>query len=148
MARLRVYLDQCVDLKLAQVLQGRGYWVITAAAAGTLDAGDDEQLAYATGNGLLIVTHNGKHFWALHQRFRQQHRHHGGIVVLPQRVPFAIQTLRASMMLDWIGTLPASSSEFFTWGSLQEELEKGYRLPGYSEDDVRLALGRQAIPRA
>ena len=44
------------------------------------------------------------------------------------------------MMLDWIATQP-HESRLFAWGHLQQLLERGFRLPGYSEDDVRDALG-------
>lgn len=44
-------------------------------------------------------------------------------------------------MLDWVGTQPYRS-RLFVWGQLQHLLEQGFRLPGYTEDKVRAALGR------
>ncbi|MBI4491684.1 MAG: hypothetical protein HY690_02710 [Chloroflexi bacterium] len=46
------------------------------------------------------------------------------------------------MLLDWIATFPDHRSRLFKWGQLQELIEQGYRLPGYSEAEVQLALGR------
>ena len=46
------------------------------------------------------------------------------------------------MLLDWLGTMPDHRSQIFKWGHLQALLEQGYRLPGYTEDEVRLALAR------
>lgn len=45
------------------------------------------------------------------------------------------------MMLDWLG-IQSYTSRLFEWGRLQQLLERGFRLPGYSEDEVREALGR------
>lgn len=46
------------------------------------------------------------------------------------------------MMLDWLGTLEDHRSQMYKWGHLQALLERGYRLPNYDEDEVRLALAR------
>jgi hypothetical protein len=46
------------------------------------------------------------------------------------------------MMLEWIVTHGDPRSRLFSWGTLQELLEQGFRLPGYTEQDVQLALGR------
>ena len=45
------------------------------------------------------------------------------------------------MFLDWLGIIGDYRSRFFTRGHLQFRLTQGERLPGYSEADVRLALG-------
>jgi hypothetical protein len=103
---------------------------------------DAEQLAFASARGWMIMTHNGRHFRVLHRAFEQQGREHGGIIVLPERPPFERLVIRAAMMLTWIPTMPPTLSAYFTWGQLQERLETGERLPGFTEDDVHLALGR------
>ena len=45
------------------------------------------------------------------------------------------------MMLDWIGS-QERRSQVFIRGRLQPQLEQGLRLPGYTEEEVRYALGR------
>ena len=47
------------------------------------------------------------------------------------------------MLLDWIATLPDYRSQLFRWHDLQYWLTQGNSLPGYSEAEVRLALGQQ-----
>lgn len=37
--------------------------------------------------------------------------------------------------------LPTWHTELFRWGDLQFHLTQGFRVPGYSEAEVRLALG-------
>jgi len=46
------------------------------------------------------------------------------------------------MMLDWLDTLADYRSRLLRWGALQQLLIGGYRLPGYTDRDVGLALGR------
>jgi len=46
------------------------------------------------------------------------------------------------MLLDWLAMLPNWRSQLFRWGDLQFRLTQGFPMPGYGEDDVRLALGR------
>lgn len=103
---------------------------------------DEQQLLYAASRDRVIICHNGKHFRRLHQLFRQQGRPHGGIIVLPQDSPVPRIIIRAAMMLDWLGTLPEHRSQLFGWGDLQTLLIHGHRLLGYSEGEVRLALGQ------
>ena len=103
---------------------------------------DTAQLAYASASGWTIMTHNARHFRRLHRSFLLERREHGGIVVLPEKPPFERLVVRAAMMLTWLGTLSGVNSTLVTWGQLQEQLESAYRLPGFTEDEIRLALGR------
>ena len=107
-----------------------------------ISATDAAQLEFATAHGWITITHNGRHFRALHRQFLQERREHSGIIILPERPPFERLAVRAALMLTWIGTLPSMRSELFTWGQLQERLEAGDRLPGFTDDEVKLALGR------
>jgi len=100
-------------------------------------ASDAEQLAYATRRGAVIVTYNVRHFRALSIRMRP----HGGIVTLPDS-PLDWQEIRAAMLIDWATTFPDHRSHLFRWHDLQQRLIGGMRLPGYDEDDVRMALGQ------
>jgi hypothetical protein len=136
------YLDECLDLGLAPRLRRRGYAVTTAREAGQLGLEDDAQLAYASAHDLVIVSHNARHFWRWHQEFLHQGRPHGGIVLVPDTGPLSRLELRIAMLFDWAGTAERRS-RLFRWGDLQTRLTQGFRLPGYSEDDHRHALGQQ-----
>lgn len=90
----------------------------------------------------VLVTHNVRDFQGWHIAFQRQGRPHGGIIGLPQTRPFSRLELRVAMMLDWLGAHPYAS-RLFLWGQLQQILEHGVRLPGYSENDIREALRRE-----
>lgn len=138
-----IYLDECMDPAMIGPLRQRGYEVSSAQLEHYRGANDLDQLNFATRLDRLIVSENGKHFRAWHRFFQQQGLPHGGIVIVPQ-TELALETLRVAMMLDWIvAEFPDDHrSRYFTWGHLQSRLEKGYRLPGFSEADVRWVLGR------
>lgn len=136
------YLDECVNVHLAELLRSRAFTTITAGEAGLLGATDEEQLAYATVHGLVIISHNGADFKRLHVRYRQEGRPHAGIVLLSQTRPVPQLVVRAAMMLDWIALIGEHRSTLFRWGALQQLLSQDYRLPGYDDADIRLALGR------
>ena len=137
-----VYLDECVDYELVEALRERGFTVAAALDVQMLRATDEQQLVFATARGAVLVSHNRRDFQRLHATFIEQGRKHGGIVLLPGTSPLPRLIIRAATMLDWIGLLPDHRSQLFQWGYLQEQIERGYRIPGYTEDDVRLALGR------
>lgn len=137
-----VYLDECVDVHIADPLRRRGFRVLTAAEAGMSGANDLEQLEYAATRDLVIISHNGLHFRQLHARLRAAGRSHGGIVILPQHPHRGQLALRAAMMLHWLLTLPTYRSVYVRWGDLQQLLARGYRLPGYDDADIRLAMGQ------
>jgi predicted nuclease of predicted toxin-antitoxin system len=112
-----VYLDECVDVALAEALQRRGFTVTLARDHGPLAAGDDEQIAYATRRGWVILSHNARHFQRWHRTFLEQGRPHGGIILIPDTGPISRLSIRAAMMLDWIGRQGEPSSRLFKWGS-------------------------------
>ena len=135
-----VYLDECVDIYVAPELTARGITARTAVAAGMLHRTDDEQLDHATANGWVIVTHDVHDFRRLHRRRIAEGRAHGGIITVPY-CPVPILALRIAMVVDWIGTHGQRESTLASWASVQFRLTQGERIPGFSESDIRLALG-------
>ena len=135
------YLDECVDVRLAPALAGRGIMVRTTTEAGMTGMDDERQLVYATAHQLVLLTHDGRDFRRLHRQFVGEGRQHGGILVAPTG-DLSVLTLRSSMLLDWLGLLGDYSSRFFTWGDLQCQLTQGMKLAGYTDAEHRLALGR------
>jgi hypothetical protein len=134
-------IDECTDLELVAALRARGYTVDSAQLTGLRGASDDVVLDYATQRDWVLITHNERHFRREHRRRLEQGRGHGGIICLSQLGPIERLTVRAAMMLDWVGSQDRSS-RFFVWGHLQQQLERGFRLPDYGEDEVGEALGR------
>jgi Domain of unknown function (DUF5615) len=134
-------LDECTHLDLVDTLRRRGFSVTSLQIVGPRGATDDLVLQRVSELGCVLVTHNVSDFKAWHATFQRQGRAHGGIIGLPQTRPFRRLEHRVAMMLDWLGTQPYTS-RLFLWGHLQQLLERGFRLPGYSDDEVREALGQ------
>ena len=136
-----VYLDECIDRRLALALRARGLDVLTVAEADTVSLDDEAQLVYATSQGRVLVSQNQIDFRRLHAQFRRDGRPHGGIMLVPQTVPFRRLEGRVGLMLDWIATFPEVGSQLFTRSDLQQRIIHGYRLPDWDDDMVREAVG-------
>ena len=137
---LTAYLDECVEPRLADDLSARGFTAIAVRDAGMSSAPDADQLAYAATRDLVLISYNDRDFRRLHRQFRRAGRAHGGIIILPQSGPRGRLLIRAAMMLDWLAEIGDYRSKLFKFGVLQYLLTLGYRLPGYVEVGVRLAL--------
>ena len=89
----------------------------------------------------LLVSQNQVDFRRIHARFRAAGRSHGGIILVPQTVPFQRLEHRLWLLLDWVETFPEHRSRLFTWADLQQQIIHGFRLPGWDEGVVRDAVG-------
>ena len=138
------YLDECMHHRLVTTLRTRGFSITSALEQGRANLGDadDGQLAFSTARDWVLISHNESDFRSLANDYRRRGLPHGGIIILPEHSPIGRLAIRAAMMLDWLGTMPDHRSGFFKWGHLQELLEQGYSLDGYSSEEVRLALAR------
>jgi hypothetical protein len=116
--------------------------VTAAVDEGRADVSDEEQLWFATQRGLILVTHNERHFKALHAKYLIRHEEHGGIIVIPATSPLDRVVIRLAMLISWIASAGSYQSRLFKWGQLQEALERGSVPPGYGEGDIALALAR------
>jgi predicted nuclease of predicted toxin-antitoxin system len=84
---IRLYLDEDVHVLVADLLNARGFDVLTARDAGKLQASDDEQLAYAISQERALVTHNRSDFEALVQAYFDVERKHYGVILAVRRSP-------------------------------------------------------------
>ena len=82
---LRVYLDEDVDVLLADLLVARGFNCLTAANAGHLGWRDEAHLDYALREARILVSHNRKDFEQLAIRWWAQQKEHAGIVLAIRR---------------------------------------------------------------
>lgn len=135
------YADENLDRFLIEAVRLRGVDLLTAREAGRLHASDEQQLAYATSVGRVVLTHDRRDFRRLHRIWVETGRPHGGIVTIPQPGPAARRAIRAALLLDSLATQGDPTSRFIVWGQLQARLRAGLRLEGYTEQEVRLALG-------
>ena len=84
---IELYLDEDVDVLIAQVIRARGFVVITTQEAGQLRNSDAEQLAYAVSQRKALLTPNRVHFEALTQTYCAAGQPHDGIIVAVRRPP-------------------------------------------------------------
>ncbi|WP_246140287.1 DUF5615 family PIN-like protein [Euhalothece natronophila] len=84
---ISLYLDEDVHVLVADLLQARGFDVITARDAGQLQATDAEQLAYAITQGRTLVTHNRTDFEELVQSYFNAGEMHFGVIFAVRRSP-------------------------------------------------------------
>lgn len=79
--KMKLYLDEDVDINLAVRLGSYGYNVVTTLEVGNLGNSDEKQLEYATHNGRAILTHNRRDFRRLHRAWMLRAQHHCGVIV-------------------------------------------------------------------
>jgi hypothetical protein len=84
---IELYLDEDVDVLIADLLRARGFVVSTTVEAHQLHRSDAEQLAYASSQQQTLVTHNRADFEALAQAYFASGREHYGIILAVRRPP-------------------------------------------------------------
>jgi hypothetical protein len=84
---IELYLDEDVDVLIADMLRGRGFNVITTREALRLGATDTEQLDYAISQERTLLTHNRVHFEALAVQYLAAGRDHSGLLLASRRLP-------------------------------------------------------------
>ena len=84
MGKIRLYLDESVDTRIAEGLKRRGVEVYTARDSNNLGLSDEEQLEYARKNGLVIFTHDTD-FLKLAAQWSKEGKPHGGIIYTHQQ---------------------------------------------------------------
>ena len=87
---ISLYLDEDVDVLVAELLRARGFSVQTTLEAGRLGTRDPDQLAYAASQGRAFVTHNRADFEALAKGYLEAGNPHWGIVIAVRHPPYEI----------------------------------------------------------
>jgi predicted nuclease of predicted toxin-antitoxin system len=82
-----LYLDEDVNVLIANLLRAKGFDAITARDAGRLQATDAEQLAYAVSQARTLITHNRTDFEALVQTYFASGQRHYGVIFAVRRPP-------------------------------------------------------------
>jgi hypothetical protein len=85
MSAAKFFTDEDVYAAVVPALRKAGLDAVSTPEAGRLGASDESQLAWAAGEGRVLLTFNVAHFAALHATWLRQGRHHSGIVVSSQR---------------------------------------------------------------
>jgi predicted nuclease of predicted toxin-antitoxin system len=87
---IELYLDEDMDVLVAELLRGRGFVVSTTQEAQQLQAKDAEQLAYAVRHEKTLLTHNRVDFEALAKEYVATDRSHYGIIIATRRHPYEL----------------------------------------------------------
>lgn len=83
--RIKLYLDEDVDISLAHALKQKGIDVLTTQESGNKRLSDSEQLEFAVNNKRVMFTHNKRDFLLLHKSYLLEGRSHYGIILSDQR---------------------------------------------------------------
>lgn len=87
---IELYLDEDVDVLIADLVRARSFQAITTQEAGQTGKDDTEQLAYAVGQQKTILTHNRSDFELLAQQYFVTGQTHYGIIIAARRSPYEI----------------------------------------------------------
>jgi predicted nuclease of predicted toxin-antitoxin system len=80
-----IYLDEDVDVLVADLLRARGFIAVTTRDAGNLGTSDSNQLSYAVSAQKALLTHNRVDFEALANSYRVAGQTHFGIIIAVRR---------------------------------------------------------------
>ncbi len=87
---IELYLDEDVDVLIAQLVRARGFVAVSTLDAGNLHVSDDKQLAHAAAHGMAFLTHNRADFEALNQAYIAAGREHAGLIIAVRRSPYEL----------------------------------------------------------
>jgi hypothetical protein len=87
---IELYLDEDVDVLIADLLRARGFKVTTTQEAGQLGSGDEDQLAYAVIQQKALFTHNRSDFERVAEEYFAAGKEHHGIIIGVRRQPYEI----------------------------------------------------------
>ncbi|MDI6800699.1 MAG: DUF5615 family PIN-like protein [Thermodesulfovibrionales bacterium] len=87
MSEISLYIDEDVRVLLSEVLRSRGYKAMHVLEVKRSGKDDDEQLAYAVGKKMSMLTHNIGDYIKLSRSYIKENKDHFGIVVSDQ-IPF------------------------------------------------------------
>ena len=87
---ISLYLDEDVNVLIADRVRARDFSAITAVSVGNLGKSDEEQLAFAATNGYASLTHNRTDFEALAQEYLAHEKQHHGLLLAVRRSPYEL----------------------------------------------------------
>lgn len=87
MTNIKLYLDEDVEVFLAEAVRRRGYEANTTRDCGNLGNADLAQIAYAYQTGSSLLTYNVQDFPRLHYEILGRNEHHNGFIVAKKESP-------------------------------------------------------------
>ncbi|MBI1864725.1 MAG: DUF5615 family PIN-like protein [Nitrospirae bacterium] len=100
MARLKFYVDENVDVRVAEGLRRRAIAATSALEEGLLGASDEEHFGRATALGAVIFTHDHHFVEMALRRGRRGEEHFGVIFAEMHRLPMGECIRRLALYAD------------------------------------------------
>jgi len=97
MPPVTLYLDEHIQISLAEALRSRAIDILTTQEARNTGLEDFRQLAFATENNRVFLSYNKRHFAKIHYQWMNSHGPHAGMI-LSDQLPIGI-VLRRLMRL-------------------------------------------------
>lgn len=129
-----LYLDEDVDVLVADLLAARGFDALTTRDAGRLRQTDEAQLAFAVAEGRAFLTHNRADFEALATAYVEAAQSHAGIILAGRRSPYEVAR-RLLVLLNEVTADELRNQVRYVWN----------REPGVAATN-RGAFPKQATP--
>ncbi len=82
---IELYVDEDVNVIIADLVKARGFTAVTTREAGMLQKSDTEQLIYANSQQKAFLTHNRTDFEKLAQEYVTKGQTHSGIILATRR---------------------------------------------------------------
>jgi len=86
-ANIKLYLDEDVEVFLADAIRRRGYEATTARDCGNLGISDAAQIVLAYQSGFVVLTYNVHDFPRLHYEILSRNQHHSGLIIARKESP-------------------------------------------------------------
>jgi uncharacterized protein DUF5615 len=145
-----LFADEDFPLDTMIALRQRGFSVVATVETETRGLPDREQLRRAAEMGAVFISNNytERHLFASYARELQQASFSEvTAVLLPHEPPGPRLLLRTAMLVTWHAGLPIPRPSLVYWNLLAQRLIRGERVTGFSEDDVRVVMDWNRLPR-
>jgi hypothetical protein len=132
-----------LSLDTAKALRERGFLVVATVETAVRGPKDADQLRRAVQMGAVFVSNN---YTERHKFVRYAHELQQvefadvDAILLPHEPPGRRLLLRTAMLLAWRAGLPEPRPAVLFWNHLVQRLIHGERVPGFTEEDVRLVM--------
>jgi predicted nuclease of predicted toxin-antitoxin system len=87
---IELYIDEDVDVLVADLIRARGFVATTTRDAGGLSKTDEEQLEFAVDQQATMLTHNRLDFEKLAAQYVLDGKTHYGIILATRQSPYEI----------------------------------------------------------
>jgi predicted nuclease of predicted toxin-antitoxin system len=84
---IEIYLDEDVNVLIANLIRSRGFVVKTTQEAGNLGKTDAEQFEFAKSQKFVLLTHNRVDFERIAQEHFESNKTHYGLIIAARHSP-------------------------------------------------------------